>query len=808
MDATARFATTAGVHAQPFSWPVDLAGTTRRRFLSARYVAVHSVLLVLLVAAWLVDVPISRGVNAWYNGDPPINGELHQLIISLAQYAQPIGYLIAGWLMWTLDPLGRRRLPMLVLVLVVSGLAATTLKGLVGRERPRDGNCEIIFHGPMRNLADTKTASFPSGHTATAVALSCVLAHFYPALRPLVWTLSTGVGLNRILTVRHFPSDVVAGAWIGFACACWLMNAPWAWRLAQRSQDALAVIATPWPRQFDDALSVRRLRGLLVSPWLLAAACLLMFWIGNGSYSLWDRDEPRFATATREMLARGDWIVPTFNGDLRPDKPVLIYWLQRTAYLVFGDGPFAARFWSGVGGMIACLATWRLGSRMFDARVGLVAGWMLALSPMLIIESKLGTVDAVLLACIMTSMNALWEIRAGRASLAAATLFWLALALGILTKGPVAIAVPASVIVLVTIAQRDLAWLARLRPLSGILLTTTLVAPWCWAVQSATDGRFLSMALGHHVVARSLQSLEDHSGFPGYYLVSLLAMMAPWAFLLPWAIAKHRARFLRDERILFLGSWSIAILLLFEIVRTKLVHYVLPAYPALLLLVASALVAKFPDAKLGILTLNHRWLGRAMMLVGAALAFGSAAAAHYFLPGSIGIPASVSAGVGGLGLLSAGYLYTHQHYRRAFAVQIVAGTAMIVVAATQVLPAVHREQVILDVARRLRERAEAGQTIALWLYRDPSLIYNVGRPVPIIDPMRGAAPLNDARRLAVEHGEFVCPLTPTQWTLMAQDPALQVTVDETFERWDIQGLRPRTVHLARVRPANLAQRSK
>mgnify|MGYP002626658642 CR=1 FL=1 len=139
------------------------------------------------------------------------------------------------------------------------------------------------------------------------------------------------------------------------------------------------------------------LRRHLASPVLIVLASLTINLIGNDRIPLWDRDEPRFATATREMSERGDWIVPTFNGELRPDKPILIYWLMGAAYELFGEGTFAARFFSGIAGAAACLVTFYLGSAMFCRTTGLLAAWMLALSPMLIVESKLATVDAVVL---------------------------------------------------------------------------------------------------------------------------------------------------------------------------------------------------------------------------------------------------------------------------------------------------------------------------------------------------------------------------------------------------------------------------
>ena len=411
----------------------------RRQFL------LHLLGLCLFAMSLLFDVPIAHAFNRWYNGPDPVPGELHQLIISLAQYAQPIGLVVAAVLMWIFDAHRRGRLVVLATVLIISGIGSTFIKSVTGRERPCDSHCEVIFHGPVHKWSDSKVASFPSGHTAAAFALSYALASFYPPTRRLVWMLAFGVAFNRMVTVRHFPSDIVAGAWLGYFTAVWTMQTAWVWRFASKWNPVLTLgFARPRLRRFHPWSVCRR---LLASQWILVAACLAMYWAGNGDYSLWDRDEPRFASATCEMMTQGDWLVPKFNGELRPDKPILIYWLQTISFLMFGDNPFAARFWSGIGGVIACLATWRLGEAMFDRRVGLVSAWVLALSPMMIIESKLGTVDALLLGFVSLSIYFLWMLYQQGPSTRYALAFWACLGLGILTKGPIAMAIPGAIAV-------------------------------------------------------------------------------------------------------------------------------------------------------------------------------------------------------------------------------------------------------------------------------------------------------------------------------------------------------------------------
>jgi 4-amino-4-deoxy-L-arabinose transferase-like glycosyltransferase len=123
-----------------------------------------------------------------------------------------------------------------------------------------------------------------------------------------------------------------------------------------------------------------------------------------GGTTLWDRDEPRFAQATVEMIASGNYLVPTFNGRLRPDKPILIYWLMSLPMRWLGPSALAARFGSPVGMALAALATFGIGRRLLGPRAGLWAMAALAATPLAIVEGQAATADAVLLAAVTAAM--------------------------------------------------------------------------------------------------------------------------------------------------------------------------------------------------------------------------------------------------------------------------------------------------------------------------------------------------------------------------------------------------------------------
>ncbi len=177
------------------------------------------------------------------------------------------------------------------------------------------------------------------------------------------------------------------------------------------------------------------------SHYLLLAVVLgsagLVYLLGNDRIALWDRDEPRFSQAGREMTRGEDFIVPYFNDDYRFDKPVLIYWLMVVNNWIFGVGDFAARLGSSISGVLACGLMYLVGRRLFNRQVGLMGAAIVASFPLFMVESKLATADA-LLTVFMVSALGLWlGMQAGQRRWYWAVLLGLALGLGTLTKGPV-----------------------------------------------------------------------------------------------------------------------------------------------------------------------------------------------------------------------------------------------------------------------------------------------------------------------------------------------------------------------------------
>lgn len=366
---------------------------------------------------------------------------------------------------------------------------------------------------------------------------------------------------------------------------------------------------------------------------LLVVLCLGLYLPGLASLPVTDRDEARFAQATRQMLQSGDFIAIRFQDEARNKKPAGIYWLQAASVGLFSDAASTAiwpyRLPSLLGATAASLMTFGLGARLVGRRAAFLGAALLAASLGLGIEAHLAKTDAVLLGCISAAQLALARIyldaKAGlHAPWHSALLFWAALALGILIKGPVAPLVAALTIVAVCASERRGRWLRDLRPVSGLVLLAAIVLPWLIAISTATQGAFISDSLGHDFFGKLIGAQEAHGAPPLFYLALLTMSFWPGSLFLgpaiAWAWQQRRAE---AER--FLIAWAIPFWIVIELVPTKLPNYVLPIYPALALMIGRALVAageenfttwrKLDRSVVALWTLATLGLGLALVLV-------------------------------------------------------------------------------------------------------------------------------------------------------------------------------------------------
>jgi 4-amino-4-deoxy-L-arabinose transferase-like glycosyltransferase len=346
----------------------------------------------------------------------------------------------------------------------------------------------------------------------------------------------------------------------------------------------------------------RLLERLAHRPVLVLVLLCLMAWLpGFLALPPLDRDESRFAQASKQMIETGDYVDIRFSTVPRYNKPVGIYWLQAAATRALGHPPYN-RIWSYrlpslIGGLLAVLLTFWCARAFAPPETALVAAALLGLTALLTGQADIATTDAALLATIVAAQAVLLRVylfarsQIGKApSLAMALAGWAAIGVGVLLKGPVILAVLALTTLALSLWDRDWRWLRSVRAGPGVPVMLAIVLPWAIAIAFASHGAFYQRSLGHDFAAKILAGQETHGAPPGYYLA--LASVTFWPvilFALP-AIG-HAVANRTQPATRFLLAWAAPNWLMFELVPTKLPHYILPVYPALAMAAALWLMA-------------------------------------------------------------------------------------------------------------------------------------------------------------------------------------------------------------------------
>lgn len=425
---------------------------------------------------------------------------------------------------------------------------------------------------------------------------------------------------------------------------------------------------------------------------LILVVAGLVFFTNLGAAGLFDEDEPKNAACAQEMFARGDWIVPTFNHQLRTDKPILLYWLTLAAYQCLGVSELSARLASAVLATGTALVTYHLGRMLFSPTAGLWAAVIVSTSLMFDVVARAATPDSTLVFfTTLTLATYVGVVARGRSggfataaadgraqshllgSLPATAALYGAMGLAVLAKGPVGVVLPVAALglFLVCLAERRsppeeiavaargmqrwwrsaIAWLLRtftpgrlllatgqLRPLAGLIVVALVALPWYVAVGLATRGEWLAGFLGNHNVGRFVSAMENHRGPIFYYVLAIMIGFFPWSIFLTLttldAARRLRARHPHWPSYLLLVCWTLLYVVFFSLARTKLPNYVLPVYPALAVLTA-ALVEHWLHEPAALSPRLLRVALGSLCVVGVGTTIGVGIAAWLLLPGDL-----------------------------------------------------------------------------------------------------------------------------------------------------------------------------
>ena len=486
---------------------------------------------------------------------------------------------------------------------------------------------------------------------------------------------------------------------------------------------------------------------------VLIALGVVCFLPGITTLQPMDRDEPRFAQASKQMLETGDLVDIRFQAEARHKKPVGIYWAQAAVVaaaeeLGVPDARSRIAFYripSLIGALAAALLAYWAALAFLAPRGALLAAALFTACLMLAAEARLAKTDALLTACSVAAMGGLARAWLGRVrlererappSLATALIFWLALALGVLVKGPMVPLFVGLAGLVLSLRERSARWLLALRPVPGLVLTLIIVAPWFAAITWKSGGAFYGEAVGRDMLGKVGAGAEKHWAPPGAYLAVFFATFWPGAAFaalsLPFAW-RNRG----EDAVAFLIAWVLPAWLIFEAVPTKLPHYVLPLMPALAILTVLALTRGALDPGRAGAPRSMRWVAGLVVLIPVGITIGLCVAGWQLdraIPWT-GLPLLIAAST------VAGLAWA------AFARGAVEGALAAAVAASALIaPAVfglgQTALPALKVSPRLAAirdalPCESPRTMSLG-YREPSLVFLIGTDLAMANSGREA----------------------------------------------------------------------
>jgi 4-amino-4-deoxy-L-arabinose transferase-like glycosyltransferase len=458
----------------------------------------------------------------------------------------------------------------------------------------------------------------------------------------------------------------------------------------------------------------------------LLAAAAIPYLVNLGVSSIWDANEAFYAQTPREMIEAGDYVTPSFNFQLRMNKPVLSYWTVAASYHRFGVSEWSERLPIAIGGLAIIATTFVLGRLAGGTTAGLLAALVLATSPRLLLLARRIIIDVhitmwmgLVLLCF-----ALSEVRPDRRRLYLC-LMYVAAGFGVLTKGPVAVFVPAVVFFIYLLSQKRLRDLRRMMLPAGALISLAIVVPWYYFLYREHGWEYIGAFIFGENLGRYAEAVGQQSRGLLFYFPVMLADLFPWSLLIPvaiwWAV---RERF-QDRVARLLVIWIATIVLFFSLSGTKEDLYILPIVTAEAALIGAALAAAIEDAAWPLPVGWFTGATAALLLAsGGAIFWVFAVAARYSLDGA--------AFVGAIAIFGGLVALAMTLRRRLFAAAVSVASAVVVISWCLVLctlPDFERYKPVRPFADIIRSRASVGAIVGSYKFALPSMVFYLHRPI-------------------------------------------------------------------------------
>ncbi len=484
---------------------------------------------------------------------------------------------------------------------------------------------------------------------------------------------------------------------------------------------------------------------------LLLAFCLIAFLPGFFQIPPVDRDEARFAQATKQMVESGDYVDIRFQDEVRYKKPVGIYWMQAVAVKAgeaLGVPRAHGTIWlyrlpSLLGATGGVLLTYWAALAFVSRRTALLAALMMASSILLGVEARLAKTDAMLFMTSVAAMGAMARVYLSCRRTPELTIgwqmpaiLWTALAGGALLKGPLILMFVGLTAVTLSIADRSWRWIGKLRPVTGLAWMIVLVLPWFAAIVAKSGDSFFVQALGHDMLGKVTSGQEAHGAPPGLYLLLFWVTFWPGSILAGLAAPTiWMAR--REPGARFLLAWLIPSWIVFEAVMTKLPHYVLPLYPAIAILIAGIVEGRGLFRKAWLVRGTVGWfLFPAVIAIMVPVGF-------FMLSRDLGLVAWPFAAAAAIFGLFAWWLYDVDGAERALLRGMVSSVFVAITVYAVMFPMLPALFPSALVAENVRASGCANPQLAsTFAYQEPSLVFLLGTDTRFTDGAGAAEFLN------------------------------------------------------------------
>lgn len=440
--------------------------------------------------------------------------------------------------------------------------------------------------------------------------------------------------------------------------------------------------------------------------------CLVLFFFQLGAVPLLDPDEPVYAQTPKEMLAAGDLLSPRIFGEVWFDKPPLYYWLVAGTTSLLGPSELAARLPAAAMALGTVWLVYAFMNRRFGSASAMASAVVLATSLEFFYLAKGAVTDSTLTFFLSACLLAYWDRR---------LLLAYALAgMATLTKGPVGLLFPGTILLLELLSRGDWRGLGQLRLLRGLALYALIVLPWYVSMYCLHGQVFIDTFFGMHNLTR-FTSAEHETGNVWYYFLPVLALgFFPWITLLPQAVRQALREQAYERRTLrFLLIWAAFIFVFFSISKTKLVSYILPLFPPLAMLVGwhlSRLWVHRPDGQRGwaVACAGLHWLLAAGLLYG-----------QQYLPPLFGGAAAAAGVLAAAGSLAAWQIW-HGAYRRAWLTQAAGMSAFVLALMLLLLPAAAPYLSSRAIAQEFQQQYDGQAPVYVIKFLRPGFVYYSG----------------------------------------------------------------------------------